>query len=99
MWLEEESCRAKERRPRSLMPCGALSMAVYVQAGAYSLSKPRSCEQRENFGKPQNVNAQNVVGRRKLARAKELRPRSRVTCGMFSMVINVLLGLVEFVQT
>jgi len=52
MWLEEESCRAKEQRPRSLMPCGALSMAVCIQAGAYSLSKPRSCEQRANFGKP-----------------------------------------------
>ncbi len=41
------------------MPCGALSMALYVQAGTYSLSKPRSCEQNENFGKPQNVNAKN----------------------------------------
>jgi hypothetical protein len=31
------------------------------------LSKPRSCEQRENSGKPQNVNAKNVAGKRKLA--------------------------------
>jgi hypothetical protein len=99
MWLEEVSCRAKEQRPRSLMPCGALSMAICIQAGAYSLSKPRSCEQRENFGKPQNVNAKNVAGRRKLAGAKQLRPRSHVPCGVFSMAINVLLGLVEFVQT
>jgi hypothetical protein len=75
------------------------SMAICIQAGAYSLSKPRSCEQRENFGKPQNVNAKNVPGRRKLAQAKELRPRSRVPCGVFSVAINVLLDLVEFVQT
>jgi len=44
------------------------------------------------------VNAKNVAGR-KLAGAKELRPRSRVPCGTFSMAINVLLGLVKFVQT
>jgi hypothetical protein len=98
MWFEEESCRAKEQRPRSLMPRGALSMAICVQAGTYICPNPGHVK-RENFGKPQNVNAKNVAGRRKLARAKELRPKSHVPCGTFSMAINVLMGLVEFVQT
>jgi hypothetical protein len=54
MWLEEDSCRAKEQRPRSLMPCGALQW-LYV-----SRQVPTVCPN------PGHVKRERILGSHKM---------------------------------